>query len=90
MDLVMVGTHGYGSMRLLFLGSVAMKVLHHQQELVKWIRPIARKLKGIFLVHGEPTPQTVLAAVLKDQFDIPVICPTRGQSFQLTPAGPAA
>lgn len=61
-----------------------------QQELVKWIRPIAQGLKGIFLVHGEPTAQTMLAAVLKDQFDIPVICPTRGQSFQLTPFGPAA
>jgi len=28
-DLIMMGTHGYGSMRLPFMGSVAMKVLHH-------------------------------------------------------------
>ena len=28
-DLIMMGTHGYGSMRLLFMGSVAMKVLHN-------------------------------------------------------------
>lgn len=54
-----------------------------QQDLVKWVRPIARKLKRVFLVHGEPEAQNVLASVLKEQLQLDVICPSRGESFVL-------
>jgi metallo-beta-lactamase family protein len=54
-----------------------------QQELVKWLRPIARRLKKVFLVHGEPSAQAALAAVLLDQLQIRAVCPARGESFDL-------
>lgn len=54
-----------------------------QQELVKWLRPIARRLKRVFLVHGEPAAQAALAAVLEDQLQIRAVCPARGDSFDL-------
>lgn len=55
-----------------------------QQDLVRWVRPIAPKLKGIFLVHGEGEAQTTLATVLKEQFQVPVTIPARGESFDLS------
>lgn len=54
-----------------------------QQELLKWVRPIAPKLKKIFLVHGEPQAEHALASVLTEQLRIPVMCPSRGESFDL-------
>ena len=38
-----------------------------QQDLVNWVRPIAPKLKRIFLVHGKPDAQSKLASVLDEQ-----------------------
>lgn len=54
-----------------------------QQDLVKWVRPIAPKLKRVFLVHGEPSAQNTLASVLGEQLQVTVECPARGESFNL-------
>jgi metallo-beta-lactamase family protein len=55
-----------------------------QRELIEWIRPVARGLKRVFLVHGEPGPMTVLAGVIKKEFGVEVATPARGESFELT------
>lgn len=54
-----------------------------QQDLVKWVRPIAPKLKRVFLVHGEPSAQSCLASVFAEQLQIEAVCPSRGESFDL-------
>jgi metallo-beta-lactamase family protein len=54
-----------------------------QQALVKWVRPIAPTLKKVFLVHGERAAQQTLAAVLTEQLGLNVVCPSRGESFNL-------
>ncbi|HET8547765.1 MAG TPA: MBL fold metallo-hydrolase [Bryobacteraceae bacterium] len=55
-----------------------------QRELVAWIRPVARRLKAVFLVHGEPAQQTPLAEAIRQEFGITVHIPARGNSFDLT------
>lgn len=52
-------------------------------ELLRWMRPIAKGLKGVFLVHGEPAPQATLKQAIEEEFRIPVECPVRGQIFRL-------
>lgn len=54
-----------------------------QQDLLKWVRPIAPKLKSVFLVHGEPGAQKALASVLEEQLGLNVACPSRGESVVL-------
>lgn len=54
-----------------------------QQELLKWVRPIASQLKKVFLVHGEPTAQKALASILKEELHLEVSCPSRGESVTL-------
>jgi metallo-beta-lactamase family protein len=54
-----------------------------QHGLVQWIRPIAAKLKAVFLVHGEPPAQRALAEVIRENFGIRVEIPSRGQAFDL-------
>jgi metallo-beta-lactamase family protein len=54
-----------------------------QNELIDWIRPISKGLKGIFLVHGEPLAQEPLMARIKDEFGIPVFNPGRGEEFDI-------
>ncbi len=55
-----------------------------QAELIQWIKPIAAKLKRIFLVHGEPDAQAGLAQALQEQLGVKVLCPARGESFDLS------
>jgi metallo-beta-lactamase family protein len=55
-----------------------------QQDLIRWIRPIASELKGIFLVHGEPWAQDALSAALKEQLGVEARSPVRGESVELT------
>jgi len=54
-----------------------------QQDLVRWVQPIAGKLKTVFLVHGEPGAQISLASVLAQELKINTACPSRGESFEL-------
>ncbi len=54
-----------------------------QAELIRWIKPIAGKLKRVFLVHGEPEGQAALAKELKSQLGLNVQVPARGESFEL-------
>jgi metallo-beta-lactamase family protein len=54
-----------------------------REELLAWMQPIARGLKQVFLVHGEPEQQTALAAAIRERYQIQVTVPARGQSFDL-------
>lgn len=54
-----------------------------QNELLQWIKPIAKRLKGIFLVHGEPVNQEGLKTAIQEHYDIPVTIPRRGDHFEL-------
>jgi metallo-beta-lactamase family protein len=53
-----------------------------QRELVEWLRPIAPGLKKIFLVHGEARQQVALKTVVEATFDVEVVIPTLGDSFE--------
>ncbi len=55
-----------------------------QRELIEWMRPLAKTLKKVFLVHGDPEPGAVLAGVIAKEFGIETVQPTRGESFQLS------
>jgi metallo-beta-lactamase family protein len=54
-----------------------------QGELIEWMRPVARGLKKVFLVHGEPASMAVLAKVIEKEFGVEVAQPARGESFEL-------
>lgn len=54
-----------------------------QGELIEWMRPIAKGLKRVFLVHGESAPGAALAEVIRREFGIETIQPSRGDSFVL-------
>jgi metallo-beta-lactamase family protein len=54
-----------------------------QRELLEWIKPVADKVKRIFLVHGEPTQTAALAQAIRERYRLEPVIPTRGQSFDL-------
>jgi metallo-beta-lactamase family protein len=54
-----------------------------QGELIEWMRPVARGLKKVFLVHGEPASGAALAKVIEKEFGLEVAQPARGESFEL-------
>jgi metallo-beta-lactamase family protein len=54
-----------------------------QRELIEWMRPVARGLKRVFLVHGESGPMAALAGVIKKEYGVEVAIPARGESFEL-------
>jgi metallo-beta-lactamase family protein len=52
------------------------------------MRPMAtasggKKLKKVFLVHGEPTQGAALAEVIRREYGIETVQPSRGDSFEL-------
>ena len=55
-----------------------------QRELIEWMRPLAPRLKKVFLVHGEPAQGAALAEVIRQQFKLDVQQPSRGHSFLLS------
>ena len=54
-----------------------------QKELIEWIRPIAKGLKKVFLVHGETAQGTALAQVIQTTYGIETVQPSRGDSIVL-------
>jgi metallo-beta-lactamase family protein len=55
-----------------------------QKELIEWMRPIAGRLKKVFLVHGEAAQVEALAKVIERVYGIETLRPARGDSFDLT------
>jgi len=55
-----------------------------QGELIEWMRPLAPRLKKVFLVHGELSQGAALAEVIRKEFKLDVQQPSRGHSFLLT------
>jgi metallo-beta-lactamase family protein len=54
-----------------------------QQELLDWMAPVAPTLKKVFLVHGELEAMTVLSAKIKERYKLEVVCPKRGDRFEV-------
>jgi metallo-beta-lactamase family protein len=54
-----------------------------QRELLAWMKPFARGLKRVFLVHGEPSQSAALARVIRDQYGLDVVVPSRGDTVEL-------
>lgn len=54
-----------------------------QRELLEWLKPLAKGLKKLFLVHGEPAQTEALAAAVRERFGLTAVIPSRGQSFDL-------
>ena len=52
-----------------------------QNELLAWMEPIAKGLKHVFLVHGEPPQQEALAALIRSRYNLPVTIPESGDTF---------
>jgi len=55
-----------------------------QRELVDWVKPMAKGLKKIFLVHGEPAQSAALAKILTAAFGVETVVPERGETAELT------
>ena len=54
-----------------------------QGELIAWIKPHAKALKRVFLVHGDVEQSQPLAALIRETYGIDVVIPDRGDSFVL-------
>jgi metallo-beta-lactamase family protein len=54
-----------------------------QRELLDWMKPFAKSLRRVFIVHGEPVQATALSKAIQDRYSLDVVIPTRGQSFDL-------
>jgi metallo-beta-lactamase family protein len=54
-----------------------------QKELIEWMRPFAKGLKKVFLVHGEPGPGAALAALIAKEYGIDAHMPARGESVTI-------
>jgi metallo-beta-lactamase family protein len=55
-----------------------------QHELLGWLKPMAKELKKVFIVHGEPAQSAALAVVIKQQFGLECIVPERGETVELS------
>jgi metallo-beta-lactamase family protein len=55
-----------------------------QNELLEWIKPMVPTLRRVFLVHGEAQQSAMLAKLLHDRYGLEVVCPTPGQSFEVS------
>jgi len=58
-----------------------------QVGLLNWLKNFKPKPKTIFLVHGEEKAQPVLADLIQQEMNIPVLIPGWLDAFELTPEG---
>jgi len=54
-----------------------------QNELLRWVKPVASSLKRIFLVHGERSQAEGLASMMREFYDLDVVIPGQGDTFDL-------
>ena len=54
-----------------------------QQELLAWMEPLVKRVRHVFLVHGEYTQQQAMAAAIQDRYGLEVTIPARGDSFNV-------
>jgi metallo-beta-lactamase family protein len=54
-----------------------------QKELLEWLKPMAKGLKKVFLVHGEPMQSAALAKAIGEQYGIATAVPERGETVEL-------
>jgi metallo-beta-lactamase family protein len=54
-----------------------------QHELLSWMEPAVPTLKKVFLVHGEPLAQQALKEEIEARYKLEVICPKRGDRFEV-------
>jgi metallo-beta-lactamase family protein len=55
-----------------------------QHELLSWMEPVVPTLKKVFLVHGEPLAQQALKEEIEKLYKLEVICPKRGDRFEVS------
>ena len=55
-----------------------------RDELMKWIEPIAKKLKKVFLVHGEADQSAALAQTIQKTYGVEAVPAVRGVSTMLS------
>ncbi len=55
-----------------------------QRELLRWIKPMAGRLKKVFLVHGELAQAEALADMLGEMYGLDVAIPDRGDRVELS------
>jgi metallo-beta-lactamase family protein len=54
-----------------------------QRELLQWMQPFAKGLKGVFLVHGEPEQSRAFQTAIKERYALDAVLLEAGQSFEL-------
>jgi metallo-beta-lactamase family protein len=54
-----------------------------QNDLLTWMSPTAKLLKGVYLVHGEPDRSEALKSAIQASFGLNAEIPARGDSFTL-------
>lgn len=55
-----------------------------QRELLQWMQPFAKRLKGVFLVHGEREQSSAFQVAIKERYGLDAVLPEVGQTVELT------
>lgn len=55
-----------------------------QRELLEWLKPMAKSLKKVFLVHGEPAQSAALAKAIGEHYGLETLVPERGETAELS------
>jgi metallo-beta-lactamase family protein len=54
-----------------------------QNELLAWMKPLAGKLKRVFLVHGETEGAEALQKAIQQEYSVETVLPGWGEKFEL-------